>query len=173
MIFLREGRQVCKACTTAKQQGGDTIKVSQKKTEDVEEGSSSRKKQKRKEEDEIEAEFGLVVEELWGRVTRRWEESEWRQEQRWAAMTATLGRIADNVWELLDRLVPEEKEKGKEKGVEMDAEEMEMEETGEAEEVEELGETSAGVEKDGDGEMEVEETLKETEKSVDEAVMEE
>ena len=46
--------------------GGDTIKVSQKKMEDVEEGSSSRKKQKRKEEDEIKAEFSLVVEELWG-----------------------------------------------------------------------------------------------------------
>ena len=46
--------------------GGDTIKVSQKKMEDVEEGSSSGKKWKRKEEDEIEAEFGLVVEELWG-----------------------------------------------------------------------------------------------------------
>ena len=51
--------------------GGDTIKVSWKKTEDVEEGSSGRKKQKRKEEDEIEVEFGLVVEELWGRVARR------------------------------------------------------------------------------------------------------
>ena len=46
--------------------GGDTIKVSQKKTEDMEEGSSGGKKQKRKEEDEIEAEFGLVGEELWG-----------------------------------------------------------------------------------------------------------
>ena len=40
--------------------------MSQKKMEDVEEGSSSRKKWKRKEEDEIEAEFRLVVEELWG-----------------------------------------------------------------------------------------------------------
>ena len=153
--------------------GGDTIKVSQKKMEDVEEGSSSRKKQKRKEEDEIEAEFGLVVEELWGGVARRWEELEWRQEQRWAAMMATLERIMDDVWELLDRLVLEEKEKGKEKGVEMDMEEMETEETGEAEEVEESGETSAGVEKDRDGEMEVEETLKETEKLADEAGMEE
>ena len=69
MIFLREGRQVCKACATTKRWcatvGGDTIKVSQKKMEDVEEGSSSGKKQK-KEEDEIEAEFRLVVEELWG-----------------------------------------------------------------------------------------------------------
>ena len=46
--------------------GGDTIKVSQKKMEDVEEGSSSGKKWKRKEEDEIEAKFRLVVEELWG-----------------------------------------------------------------------------------------------------------
>ena len=58
MIFLREGRQVCKACTTAKRWcavvGGDTIKVSWKKMEDVEEGSSSGKKQKRKEEEEIE-----------------------------------------------------------------------------------------------------------------------
>ena len=88
-------------------------------------------------------------------------------------MTATLGHIADDVQELLDRLVLEEKEKGKEKGVETDAEEMEMEETGEAEEAEELGETSVGVEKDGDREMEVEETGKETEKSADEAVMEE
>ena len=44
---------------------GDTIKVSQKKTEDVEEGSSGRKKRKRKEEDEIKAEFRLVLEELW------------------------------------------------------------------------------------------------------------
>ena len=46
--------------------GGDTIKVSRKKMEDVEEGSSSGKKQKRKEAEEIKAEFGLVVEELWG-----------------------------------------------------------------------------------------------------------
>ena len=71
MIFLREGRQVCKACATAKRRcavvGGDTIKVSWKKMEDVEEGSSSRKKQKRKEEEEIEAKFRLVVEELWVR----------------------------------------------------------------------------------------------------------
>ena len=56
-------------CTTAKQQcatsEGDTIKVSWKKMEDVEEGSSSGKKWKRKEDKEIEAEFGLVVEELW------------------------------------------------------------------------------------------------------------
>ena len=56
--------------------GGDIIKVSQKKTEDVEEGSSSGKKQKRKEEDEIKVEFGLVVEELWRRVVKKWEESE-------------------------------------------------------------------------------------------------
>ena len=153
--------------------GGDTIKVSQKKMEDMEEGSSGGKKQKRKEEDEIEAKFRLVVEEFWGRVARRWEELEQRQEQRWAAMTATLGHIADNVWKLLDRLVPEEKEKGKEKGVETDAEEMEMEETGEAEEAEESGETGAGTEKDRDREMEVEETLKEAEKSMDEGVMEE
>ena len=73
--FLREGRQVCKACATAKwwcaMVGGDTIKVSQKKMEDVEEGSSSGKKRKRKEEEEIKAEFGLVVEELWGQITRR------------------------------------------------------------------------------------------------------
>ena len=158
--------------------GGDTIKVSWKKTEDVEERSSGGKKQKRKEEEEIEAEFRLVVEELWGRIVRRWEESERRQEQRWAAVTATLERIADNVRDLLDRLVPEEKEKGKENRVEtdveeMETEEMEMEEMGEAEEVEEMGETGAGTEKDGDGEMEVEETLKEVEKSVDEAGMEE
>ena len=106
-------------------------------------------------------------------MARRWEESEWQQEQRWAAMMATLEHNADDVQELLDGLVPEEKEKGKEKGVEMDAEEMEMEEMGEVEEVEESGETGAGVEKDRDGEMEVEETLKETEKSADEAVMEE
>ena len=156
--------------------GGDTIKVSWKKTEDVEEGSSGRKKQKRKEEDEIEVEFGLVVEELWRRVVGKWEELEWWQEQQWAAVMATLGHIADNVWELLDGLVLEEKEKGKEKGVEMDAEEMEMEEMEEVEEVEELGEMGAGVEKGGDGEMEVEETLKEAEKLVDEVereVMEE
>ena len=54
-IFFREGRWVCQACTTAWQwctmSEGDTIKVSQKKMEDVEEGSSSGKKQKRKEED--------------------------------------------------------------------------------------------------------------------------
>ena len=54
----------------------------------------------------------------------------------------------------------------------MDVEEMETEETGEAEEAEESGETGVGTEKDGDGEMEVEETLKETEKSADEAGME-
>ena len=76
--------------------GGDTIKVSSKKTEDVEEGSSGGKKWKRKEDEEVaEAEFSLVVEELWGRVVRKWEESEWRQEQRWATVTATLGHIMD------------------------------------------------------------------------------
>ena len=88
-------------------------------------------------------------------------------------MTATLERITDDVRDLLDGLVPEEKEKGKEIGVETDAEEMETEEMGEVEEAEEMGKTGAGTEKDGDGEMEVEETLKETEKSVDEAGMEE
>ena len=156
--------------------GGDTIKVSWKKMEDVEDGSSSRKKRKRKEEEEIEAEFRLVVEELWGQIVRRWEELEWWQEQRWAAMMATLEHIMDDVRDLLDGLVPEEKEKGKEIRVETDAEEMEMEEMGEAEEVEEAeetGEMGAGMEKDGDREMEVEETLRETEKSVDEGVMEE
>ena len=88
---------------------------------------------------------------------------------------ATLERITDDVQDLLDGLVLEEKGKGKGKeiGVETDAEEMETEETGEVEEAEELGETGAGTEKDGDGEMEVEETLKETEKSADEGVMEE
>ena len=50
---------------------------------------------------------------------------------------------------------------------------MEMEEMGEAEEAEEMGETGVGTEKDGDGEMEVEETLKEMEKSADEGAMEE
>ena len=70
--------------------GGDTIKVSWKKMEDMEEGSSGGKKWKRKEEEEIEAEFGLVVEELWVWIVRRWEELERRQEQRWAAVTATL-----------------------------------------------------------------------------------
>ena len=106
-------------------------------------------------------------------MARRWEESEWWEEQRWTAVMATLECIVDDVQELLDGLVPEEKEKGVEMDMEeMEMEEMEMEEMGEAEEAEELGETGAGVEKDGDGEMEVEETLKETEKSVDEAVME-
>ena len=147
--------------------GGDTIKVSQKKMEDVEEGSSSGKKWKRKEDDKIKAEFRLVVEELWGRVARRWQELERWQEQRWAAVMVTLEHITDNVQELLDRLVLEEK------GVETDAEEMEMEEMGEAEEAEESGETGVGKEKDRDREMEVEETLKETEKLADEAVMEE
>ena len=174
LFFANDFLRDCRACTTAKRwcamAGGDTIKVSQKKMEDVEEGSSGRKKQKRKEEDEIEAEFRLVVEELWGRIVRRWEESERRQEQRWAAVMATLERIADDVRDLLDRLVPEEKGKGKEIGVETDVEEMEMEETGEAEETGEMG---AGTEKDRDGEMEVEETEKEMEKSVDEAGMEE
>ena len=108
--------------------------------EDMEEGSSGRKKRKRKEEEEIEAEFELVVEELWGQVARRREESEWRQEQRWATMMATLEHIMDDVRDLLDGLVLEEKEKGKEKGVETDAEEMETEEMGEAEEAEESGE---------------------------------
>ena len=154
--------------------GGDTVKVSWKKTEDMEEGSSSGKKQKRREDEEAaEAEFSLVVEKLWGRVVRRWEESERRQEQRWATVMAMLECITDDVWELLDGLVLEEKEKGKEKGVEMDAEEMEMEEMEEVEEAEESGETGAGMEKDRDGEMEVEETLKSAEKSADEVVMEE
>ena len=100
-------------------------------------------------------------------MEEEWEESEWWQEQRWATVTATLGHIADDVRELLDGLVPEEK------GVKTDAEEMEMEE---AEEAEELGEMGVGAEKDGDREMEVEEMLKEMEKSADEVerdVMEE
>ena len=133
------------------------------------EGSSGGKKWKRKEDEEIKAEFRLVVEELWGQVARRWEESELQREQRWAAMTATLECITNDVQELLDGLVPEEKDKGKEKGVEMDMEEMETEGTGEVEEVEESGETGVGAEKDRDREMEVEEM----EKSADEAVMEE
>ena len=140
---------------------GDTIKVSWKKMEDVEEGSSSGKKQKRKEEDEIEMEFGLVVEELWRRVVTKWEESERQQEQRWATIMTALGHLMDDVRGLLDGLVPEEKEKGKEKGVEMEAEEMETEETEEAEEM------GVGMEKDGDREMEMEEMLKEVEKSAD------
>ena len=41
------------------------------------------------------------------------------------------------------------------------------------EEAEEMGEMGAGTEKDRDGEVEVEETLKEVEKSADEGVMEE
>ena len=105
------------------------------------------------------AEFGLVVGELWRRVERRWEESEQQQDQRWATVMTVLGRIAGDVWELLDGLVLEEKEKGKEK----ETEEMEAEET------EVTGETGAGTERDGDGDMEVEETLKEAEKSADEA----
>ena len=55
----------------------------------------------------------------------------------------------EDMRELLDGLVPEDKEKEKEK--------MEMEEMG------------MGTEKDGDGDMEVEEMLKEAEKSADEA----
>ena len=97
---------------------------------------------------------------------RKWEELEWWQEQRWAAMTATLGHIADDVRELLDGLVPEEKEKGKEKGVGTEVEEMEMEEMEEAEK------SGAGAEKDRDREMEVEETLKEV-KGVEKDMMEE
>ena len=65
--------------------------------EDVEEGSSSGKKWKRKDEEEIEVEFGLVVEELWRRVVGKWEESEQQQEQWWATVTAMLGHITDNV----------------------------------------------------------------------------
>ena len=85
---------------------------------------------------------------------------EWQQEQRWAAVTATLERIVDDVQELLDGLVLEEKEKGKEKGVKIDVEEMETEE---------LREMGAGAEKDREGDMEVEEMLKEAEESADEA----
>ena len=51
-------------------------------------------------------------------------------------MTATLEHITDDVRDLLDGLVLEEKEKGKEIGVETDAEEMETEEMGEVEEAE-------------------------------------
>ena len=141
--LIRAGRQVCRPCAVAKQRcamsEGETIKVVWKKMDDREEGSSRGKKQKRKDEEEIEVEF-----ELWRRVERRWEESEWRQEQRWAVMWAVVERIADDVQEL-DGLVPEKK------GKEM--EEMEVE----------------GTEKDGEGDMEVEEMLKETEKSADEA----
>ena len=59
-------QDLCHCQTAVCNGGGDTIKVSRKKTEDVEEGSSSRKKRKRKEDEEIEAEFRLVVEEPWG-----------------------------------------------------------------------------------------------------------
>ena len=129
---------------------------------DVEEGSSSGKKWKRQEDEEAaEAEFSLVVEELWRRVDRRWEESEQWQDQRWATVTMVLGHIADDVQELLDGLVLEEKEKGKEK----EMEEMETEEM----ETEEMEETGVGTERDGDGDMEVEEMLKLVEKSADEA----
>ena len=131
---------------------GAVIKVAQKKMEDVEEGSSSRKKQKRKDEEEIEVEFRLVVEELWRRVERRWEEMEQQQDQRWATVTMVLGRIVDDVRELLDGLVLEEKE----------TKEMEAEET------EVMEETGAGTKRDGDSDMEVEEALRETEKSADE-----
>ena len=72
-------------------------------------------------------------------------------------MTTVLGRIADDVWELLDGLVPEEKEK-EEEMEEMEVEEMEM-----------MEETGARMERDRDEDMEVEEMLKEVEKSVDEA----
>ena len=104
MVFLGKddgsARPVPLPNSGAQQRGGDTVKVSWKKTEDVEEGSSSGKKWKRKQNEEAaEVEFSLVVEELWGRVARRWEESERRQEQRWAAVTATLGRIVDDVQE--------------------------------------------------------------------------
>ena len=136
---------------------GDTVKVSWKKMEDLEEGSSGGKKRKRK-EDEIEAEFGLVAEELWRRVVKKWEESERRQEQRWTTVTATFGHIADDVQELLDGLVLEEKEKGNETGVETEVEEMEMEEVEET-----------GAERDKEGNMEVEETLKEVDKLADKA----
>ena len=98
----------------------------------------------------------------------KWEESEQWQEQRWAAITMALGHITDNVRELLDRLVPEEKEKGKERGVETEAEEMEMDETEETEEMGAGMEMGVGMEKDRDGDMEVEETLKEAEKLADE-----
>ena len=89
-----------------------------------------------------------------------------RQEQRWVTVTVTLGHIVDDVQELLDGLVLEEKEKGKEKGVKTEAEEMEMEKMEEAEEAEEMG---VGMERVRDRDMEVEETLKEVEKSADEA----
>ena len=62
------GKWVCKLCVAAKHQcetmEGEAIKVAWRKMEDVEEGSSGRKKQKRKDKEEIEAEFGLVMEEL-------------------------------------------------------------------------------------------------------------
>ena len=152
---------LCHCQTVVCNGGGDTIKVSQMKTEDVEEGSSGGKKWKRKEDEEAaEAEFCLMVEELWGRVVGKWEESEQWQEQRWAAVMATLGHIVDDVQKFLDGLVLEEKEKGKEKGVKIDVEEMETEE---------LREMGAGAEKDREGDMEVEEMLKEAEESADEA----
>ena len=51
MIFLREGRWVCKACATAKWRcamaGGDTIKVSQKK-----DGGCGERKQQQEEAEE-------------------------------------------------------------------------------------------------------------------------
>ena len=172
--FLREGRWVCKACATAKQwcatAGGTPSRCPGRRRKTWRKGG---KKQKRKEDKEAaEAEFSLVVEDLWGRVVRKWEELERWQEQRWAIVMVTLGHIVDGVRELLDRLMLEEKEKGKEKGVETDAEEMEMEEMEEMEEVEEVeesGETGVGAEKDGEGDMEVEETLKKVEKLADEA----
>ena len=95
-------------------------------------------------EEAAKAEFSLVVEELWRRVERRWEESEWLQDQRWAAMMMALGHITDNVRELLDGLVPEEKEKGKEK----ETEDMETEVEEMLKEVEKSADKAERVEKD-------------------------
>ena len=90
----------------------------------------------------VSAEFSLVVEELWRRVERKWKESERQQEKRWATVTEMVERIAEDVRELLDGLVPEEKE---------------MQET-EAEEMQEIG---AETERDRDGDIEVDEMLRE------------
>ena len=81
-------------------------------------------------------------------MVKKWEESERWQEQRWTTVTATFGHIVDDVQELLDGLVPEEKEKGNEKGVETEVEEMEMEE------VEETGAERDRREYGGRGDLE-------------------
>lgn len=122
------------------------IKVVWKKMEDLEEGSSRGRK--------LRQNLGW----WWRSCERGWKGSGRSQRGGWEEMTELVEQIAEDVRELFDGLVLVLEDKGKEK-------------ESEGMEVEKETEDEIGVEtqRDVDGDLEMEETLKESEKLVDEA----